>query len=170
MPTTYTLISGTTLSSNQTNFSFTSIPQTYTDLAVRMSLRGNTGNQTAAFEMTINGVASGYGYTILKNESGGISSTRGNADSRFYLNDAVPQQFTTANTFASYEIYFPNYTTTATKPLSYYSVLENNSTVNNYINLMAGLNTSTAAITSIQFNNNTFITGSSFYLYGIKNS
>ena len=169
MANTYTLISSTVLSSNQTNFSFTSIPQTYTDLAVRMSLRGNTGNQTAAFEMTINSVASGYAYTILA-DNGGVISSQSSADSRFYVGDAVPQQFTTANTFASYEIYFPNYTVTAAKQLSYYSVLENNSTVNQNLSIMAGLNTATAAITSIQFNNNTFISGSSFYLYGIKNS
>lgn len=170
MPTTYTLISSTVLSSNQTSVSITSIPQTYTDLALAMSVRGTQGNQTSALEMTINSVASGYGYTILKNESGGISSTRGSADSRFYLGDGVPQQFTTANTFGSYEAYFPNYTGSTTKPVSLYGVVENNSTVNNYIYAMAGLSTSTAAITSIQLNNGYFISGSSFHLYGIKNS
>jgi hypothetical protein len=136
-----------------------------------MSLRGNVGNQTAALEVTINSVASGYGYTIMKNESGSVSTTRGSADSRFYLNDLVPQQFTTANNFANIEMYFPDYTSTGrTKPLSLYGVLEHSSTVNNYLFAMAGLNTSTAAISSIQINNGSFIAGSSFYLYGIKNS
>jgi hypothetical protein len=136
-----------------------------------MSLRGNAGNQTAALEVTINSVASGYGYTIMKNESGSVSTTRGSADSRFYLNDLVPQQFTTANNFSNIQMYFPDYTSTGrTKPLSLYGVLEHNSTVNNYLFAMAGLNTSTAAISSIQINNGNFIAGSSFYLYGIKNS
>jgi hypothetical protein len=171
MPNTYVLLSSTVLGSSQTSVTFSSIPQTYTDLLIDISARGNRQVQGDPLEMTINGVASGYGYTTLYQVSGGVSSGRGSADSRFYIDPLIPQQFTTANSFSNIEIYIPNYTVTgASRPLSIDGVLAHNSTVNYTIAAAAGLSTSTAAVTSVTFQGNGYIAGSSFHLYGIKNS
>jgi hypothetical protein len=171
MANTYVLLSSTVLGSSQSSVTFSSIPQTYTDLLIEISARGNRGVQADPLEMTINGVASGYGYTTLDSESGSRTSGRGSADSRFYIGDLVPQQFTTANSFSNIEVYIPNYTVTgASRPLYIEGVLAHNSTVNWKINATAGLSTSTAAVTSVTFQGNGYNAGSSFHLYGIKNS
>ena len=46
MATTYKLISSVTVSTATNTISFTSIPQTYTDLVIKASLRGSTTTTT----------------------------------------------------------------------------------------------------------------------------
>jgi hypothetical protein len=78
----------------------------------------------------------------------------------------------TANTFGSTEIYIPSYTVSQNKPLSIFSVQENN-TSSAFIVCAANLWRNTAAVTSIYLVPNTasnFIATSSFYLYGISNA
>jgi hypothetical protein len=78
-----------------------------------------------------------------------------------------------ANTFGSAEIYIPSYTASQNKPLSTFGVVENNSAAggDTEIDAWANLYRDTAAISSIAINARaTFAAGSSFYLYGIKNS
>jgi hypothetical protein len=78
----------------------------------------------------------------------------------------------TASTFANAELYIPSYTASQSKPLSLVSMAEGNTT-NFSMGANAGLWRNTAALTSINivsFVGANFVTGSSFYLYGIKNS
>jgi hypothetical protein len=77
----------------------------------------------------------------------------------------------TANTFNNVELYIPNYTGSTNKSFSVDSVTETNATTA-YADLSAFLWSNTAAINAISvypsgFN---FVTNSSAYLYGIKNS
>jgi len=80
----------------------------------------------------------------------------------------------TASTFASGEIYIPNYAGGLAKSVSAASVTEHNGGASGdaYIVALAGLWSLTSAITSIELLSQVanFVTGSSFYLYGIKNS
>ena len=78
----------------------------------------------------------------------------------------------TSDTFSNDEIYIPSYAVAQNKIISVFNVLENNSTTNYWINADAGLLSNTAAITSITItaSGSSFVSGSSFYLYGIKNS
>ena len=75
----------------------------------------------------------------------------------------------TSNTFATAEIYIPSYRVSQHKQISMDSATENNATTA-YRAVDAGLWRSTAAITSIELDGSNFVSGSSFYLYGIKNS
>jgi hypothetical protein len=99
------------------------------------------------------------------------SSLQGNRTSAaiYYQNTSND----TANTFSNSEIYIPSYTISQNKPISGFFVTENNSTAADAasINTAAQLWRNTAAITSITFTaGSNFVSGSSFYLYGIKNS
>jgi hypothetical protein len=74
----------------------------------------------------------------------------------------------TANTFASNDIYIPNYTSSNYKSAISDTVTENNATLS-FADLYAGLWRSTSAITSITIgpNGTGFAQYSTFSLYGI---
>ena len=79
----------------------------------------------------------------------------------------------TASTFDSIDLYIPNYTSSNNKSFSVDSVAENNSATVNQLDLIAGLWSQTAAITSISltsYNAANFVQHSTATLYGIKNS
>lgn len=167
MATTYTLISSQTLGSNTSSVTFSSIPQTYTDLILKMSLNGNTD---ANCKLQINGNSSAvYSFTGLRGDGSSVISSRNSAQTIFLLTQSL--RMATANVFASHEYYFPNYTNSTIKPISIDYTTEAASTTS-YIWARAHLFNNTSAITSLTFSNDTdvLVTGSSFYLYGIKNS
>lgn len=77
----------------------------------------------------------------------------------------------TSNTFGSMEIYIPNYTASTNKPINHISVSENNAQ-NAEIYVDAHLWRNSATVTSIKIypSSGSFVSGSRFDLYGIKNS
>lgn len=170
MASTYTLISGTTLGSNQTNITFSSIPQTYTDLVLRVSGRGTNASIISNPYIQVNGVTSTvYSWTGLDGSGSSASSSRASNDTDVrpgYQNGDT----STANTFSSAEIYFPDYANTSyNKVIEGFSLSENNATAA-YISFRAGLVRSTSAISSFTLGLTSWAANSSFYLYGIKNS
>jgi hypothetical protein len=172
---TYTLINSNVLSSSAASVTFSAIPATYTDLVVRYSARTAEAVANELIIYTLNGnTGSNYSTTTLIGNSSTVVSNRTTsaANIRAGWQDG---DLATANTFGSAEIYIPSYTATQNKPTSNFSVAENNSagTAETYINANAGLFRITDAITSIAFasiNGSNFVSGSSFYLYGISNS
>lgn len=168
MANTYTLISGETLASTAASYTFSAIPSTYTDLVLRSSTRwdidgygtmqlqlnGSTANDSSTefYAYDVSNAGSGR-YTTIS--FGGMSSGTG-----------------TSNTFSSNELYIPNYTSSTSKPSSLFTVAENNSSsTGTYIAGTANLWSNTSAVTSITLTSGSnFAAGSSFYLYGIKNS
>jgi hypothetical protein len=172
MPSTYTLISSNVLSSSAASVTFSAIAADWTDLVLRWSARDNVAGNTQAIVMRLNGLATSiYSATYLYNSAGSVGSFTSGGNSSIDVQYASAGTSSTADTFTSYEIYLPSYTATQNKPFSAIGVSENNS-ANAYINLQANLFRSTAAITTILLTPNTgsFVSGSSFYLYGIKNS
>jgi hypothetical protein len=175
MASTYTLISSQVLTSSASSVTFSSIPATYTDLVLRVSARTDQASSSSYARVTINGTSSGYSETTLDSSGGTIYSNKFNTYGYFGPGNTVylPGSSNTANTFGSTEFYIPSYTVAQNKPISWFSTTENNAT-SIYGAAEAGLWSNTAAITSISLlstNGTTnFITGSSFYLYGIKNS
>jgi hypothetical protein len=175
MPNTYQLISSNVLGSSAASVTFSAIPSTYTDLVLRISARDtNTGAIIANTSFTFNG-SSGSLYSITKligDGSAASSSRRSNITSdEFYYPGSNAGM--SANTFGSVEIYIPSYTASQNKPFSTFGVTENNSATagDTEIDAWANLYRDTAAISSIAINAYvTFSAGSSFYLYGIKNS
>ena len=162
MANTYTLIASNTLGSSAASVTFSAIPQTYTDLVLRVSARSSTTNNA---QVSFNGVTTNRSYTMLRGES-----TVGNERGASMPIIGLTTSDFTANTFNSYELYFPSYTAANFKPLSSIGTEENNSSSNFENRIAAALWSDTSAITSITINGGDFVSGSSFYLYGIKNS
>ena len=168
MPSTYTLIASNTLGASAASVTFSSIPSTYTDLVVRWSVRSDrSANSFDDIYMTFN---SG---TISQTFVGGngASTLTGNGNGSVLANTATAAS-ATSNTFSSGELYIPNYAGSTNKPASFFSAAETNATTA-YLYGIAILRSNTAAISSIAlnpYNGTNFVSGSSFYLYGIKNS
>jgi hypothetical protein len=166
MPNTYTLIASNTLSSSTASVTFSSIPGTYTDLLVKLSLRSDRTADTESVNMTVNGSSTSMTWLYLLGNNGTASSSTAQ---RFYTDS----DYNTASTFGSSEVYIPNYASANYKSFSVDTVSENNATSGAQTELLAQLWSNTAAITSItfapQFGSN-WKQYSTFYLYGIKNS
>lgn len=171
MPSTYTLISSNVLTGSAASVTFSAIPSTYTDLLLRLSSRSDNATVYETLKITYNNnTGSIYSTTRLIAEAGSVSSTRQSGRANF--NDPYNNgTSSTSNTFSSSEIYIPSYTVSQNKPVSVFAVAENNAT-DSGIRAIANLFGSTAAISSIEIANfsGNFVSGSSFYLYGIKNS
>jgi hypothetical protein len=168
MPNTFELIASSTVGAGgAANMSFSSIPQTYTDLLVRISGR-STGSSTV-IELTFNGSSSSYANKRLYGTGSSAASDSNNTT--FISNVGLNDQGFTANTFANSDIYIPNYTGSTYKSTSGDGVSENNATLA-YSMIAAGLWSNTAAITSITLSQAgaNIAQYSTAYLYGIKNS
>jgi len=150
------------------SFTFSSIPQTYTDLVIKVSARGDATGLVDV-RMQFNGdTASNY---QAREAYGDGAIVQGNTytttDAHFHMNGTS----TTSNTFTNSEIYIPNYTSSNQKSISGDAVNENNSTSTNVQSrLVAWKWSGTAAISSILFSTNTgnYAQYSTATLYGIR--
>ena len=173
MANTYVLIASNTLSTTTASVTFSSIPGTYTDLVVRVSAR--SVRSAASFDdlrLRLNNLTAGNPYptTVLQGSGSAASSTR-YAYNAMFAENTVPAANATSNTFGTAEYYIPNYNSSTTKQVSQLSISETNASTA-YINASAVLFNDTTAITRIDLllNWSSFASGSSFFLYGIKNS
>jgi hypothetical protein len=170
MPSTYTLISSNVLTSSATSVIFSSIPATFTDLVFRWSPRVSSANPINGYTLRFNSDSSAiYSSRYIANANGAVDVNYDNGSTEIG-NVLVNGGTSTSDTFSSVEMYIPNYTSTTSKPISYFEAVENNSASSNNLQAKAALYRNTSAITSINISGATFVTGSSFYLYGIKNS
>ena len=171
MPDTFTLIASSTVGSGGAAIvEFTSIPGTYTDLCVKASSREESASNQE-LRMRINGNTSSiYSTRELRGtgSAAGSFSLSGTTAAAGRQNVAS----STANTYGNFEIYIPNYTNTSiNKSFSSDSVAENNGTAAT-ASFVAGLISSTSAITSLSFfcEAGDLAEFSTFYLYGVKNA
>jgi hypothetical protein len=175
MANTYTLIASNTLSSSAASVTFSSIPSTYTDLVVKISARSAySGGNLDYFEWTFNGLTTSiYSGTFLYYLPTSVGSNRFSSGTKSTTNAMFPASTATSNTFSSTEIYIPSYTASQNKPYSLFTVAENNSSTDYGIDIDANLIRTTSAISSMTFTGafgSNFVSGSSFFLYGIKSS
>jgi hypothetical protein len=176
MANTYIPIASNVLSSSAASVTFSAIPSTYTDLVVRTTVRTDTAGTFQDMEMIWNGIETTdyYSQTWVNGDGTATSNlkVRSNESKWQYAN--IPGTSVTSNTFTTQEIYIPNYTGTAIKPASVFTVTENNTTSSGFWQTRANalLGNFTSAITSITFKlpSGNYVSGSSFYLYGIKNT
>lgn len=176
MANTYKLISAVTVGAGgASSIVFSSIPQTYTDLLVRLSTRSASGGADAyTTRMKVNNLTTSI-YSQRTLEGAGNSGTTGFSQSG--VDTAVRAALingtaATTNTFAVTDIYIPNYTSANNKSAHVETVSESNNTTM-YINATAFLVATSAAITDLTFTNETsagnFAQYSTAYLYGIAN-
>ena len=165
MATTYEAIATVTVGSGgAASIQFTSIPQTYTDLCIKMSVRSTAAN----FSIYIrpNGSTTNLSSINLQGNGSAINNFTGTT-----IQALATSSGDTASTFGNSEFYIPNYTGSTNKSISSDGVSENNAT-GAYTRLVAGLWSQTSAITSIDLVPDTgdFAQYSTATLYGIKNS
>ena len=164
MPANFVLLERIELNDSASSVTFSNIPQTgYTDLKVVYSVR-NVAGSFAGLVVSYNG--SSTSRTERQLEGNGATAISSSSSSGYVGLSEGPSQ--TASTFASNEIYIPNYTSANYKSYSGDSVTENNATTS-YATMTAGLWSNTAAITSIAFTvpGTSFAQYSTFSLYGL---
>jgi len=174
MPSTYTLIASNVLSSSAASVTFSAIPSTYTDLVLRISARTDKVGTNDDYKLTFNNLTTTiYSGTTVEGFSTTASSIRTTGYAYAGVTTTIDAANNTANTFASLEFYIPSYTASQNKPFSSIEAQEANSTTQVTQAAIAHLFRSTAAINSLKFEVGTgpnFVSGSSFYLYGISKS
>jgi hypothetical protein len=173
MANTYVAIATTTVGSGGTaNITFSSIPATYTDLAILVSLRSNNSAVFDNVKITFNNNTSSYNYRSLNGNGSAASSDSFTSDPADKIIGIINGDTSTASTFGSLYVYIPNYAGSTNKSLAIDSVSENNATTA-YARIAANLWSNTAAITSIKlepYAGTSFNQHSTATLYGIKNS
>lgn len=177
MANTYILISSQTLSGTSSSVTFSSIPQTYTDLLLRMSAKGNSSGFSESPKVTINSLASNYNHlNIFRNTGPGtLNTSNTNAGTYFTIGGgAIGNGSTVPNIFGNGEVYFPNYTNAQDKTMIFQGVqTSSTNSSEGVITYGGGRVTTTEAITSLTIapiNGSLWLADSSFWLYGIKNS
>jgi hypothetical protein len=145
------------------------LPQTYTDLILKWSLRTTRTGATDSFFVRLNGsTANGserriylFGTTFA---SDSFSSTGGIDASSINASGA------TASTFSNSEMYIPNYTQSIPHSLSWESTTGDNTSTGNSVIIGAGLWNNATPVTSISLvpDVGTLVQYSTAYLYGVN--
>jgi hypothetical protein len=169
MPSSRQLISSQVLTSTAATVTFSAIPGTFKDLVLRISARTNNADVNKTIRVNLNSDTAGnYSATELRTNNGTtVFSARDTGVT--YLNQYLVNGATsTSNTFGSLELYLPSYTANQKKPIGVFFVREDNATAAD-IYSTANLWQGTAAVSSIAISATTdnFVSGSSFYLYGL---
>jgi hypothetical protein len=161
-------IATTSLSTAASSITFSNIPQGYTDLKIVLSVRASSTSGNSNCFIYLNGVT-GTSYSQRRVSGTGASVISDSQTSYPWVDmiNTIPNATFTANTFASAEIYIPNYTSSNYKSLSVDFVAENNATTaHSYFT--SGLFSNTSAITSIAIDGtDNFVQYSTATLYGI---
>jgi hypothetical protein len=141
----------------RTNYTATSGSVVTTELDVCINSNAYTPSNTYLYG---NGSSAGSARQTSSQASALVSWTSTN------------QAQNTSNTFSNGEMYIPNYASSNSKVASSFSATEDNSTGGAVISATAALEATSTAITSLLIfaGYGSFVAGSSFYLYGIKNS
>jgi aspartate/tyrosine/aromatic aminotransferase len=173
MPDTFIKIASVTVGSGgASTIVFSSIPATYTDLVVKVSGRSTSSGGDCSVTFNSSGGTAYSSRLLYGDGSAAASASSTGAAFATWGAGAINRSTTTSNTFASTDIYIPNYAGSNHKTLSTDSVEENNAT-QAYSELAASLWANSAAITSITLtpsSSGNFVQYSTATLYGIKNS
>lgn len=160
-------------SGGASSIDFINIPQSYTDLIIKLSLRVTASNNDNYFNLNFNNISTAtYSYRGLNgNGSTAFSDTWTNQNNA-YINTANGDT-STANTFCNVEIYIPNYTSGNNKSFSSDGVAESNTATasTRWNALQASIWANTSAINQVTFtpqSGQSFKQYSSATIYGIR--
>ena len=170
MAFTYSRLASTTVGAGGTSaITFSNIPQNYTDLVVKTSIRTNASATNQAHWIRFNADSrANYSARLLEGSGSAAASYNNPGYTYIYLGEAVGNT-ATANTFGSTEAYIPNYSSSSQKSVSVDAVSENNATAA-YADLVAGIWSNITAINSITIlpTSGTILQYSTATLYGIR--
>ncbi len=168
MANTYELIGSQTLSGTASTVTFSSIPQTYTDLVVQVSARNNESDNATSLRCYFNGDTS----NITVYEMRAIGSTAATYSISYAQAGYVAAAQSMSNSFGSASIYIPNYKVSRNKVSSGDIVQASSTLGENYLILSARSWSVNDAVTSITLGSGggSWVQNSSFCLYGIKNT
>ena len=167
-PVTSSFESIASVTPNGQSVSFTSIPQTYQHLQVRVMARRNDTVSFSNDLVELNNDSSNI-YTRHYLEADGSSVIAGGGTGRLsgQINNAITGNNATSNTYGVYILDIHDYANTSKyKTGRYVSGFDLNGSGG--VNIGSFLWQSTSAITSLDFDNYTYSSGSVFSLYGIK--
>jgi len=156
---TYEAIATQTLGSAAASVTFSSIPGTYTDLVIVF----NGGITSAPDDMRLefNANTTGYSATLLRGDGSAVISARATGET------AIPwTTYLGSGSAGSVSItHVQNYSNTTT----FKTVLSRGNVAASYVSATVGLWRNTSAITSCKLiaGSSTFLSGSTFSLYGV---
>lgn len=160
---TYEPIQTTTITSNQSGITFSSIPSTYTDLVLVLSIVTQT--EDASVNLRFNSdTGTNYSHTSLYGYTS-VASTRGSSTAQIRVLGEYYGTSTTIPTLMKINIF--NYTGSTYKTILSEAAGEKNGT--GEVGRFVGMWRNTSAITSLTINNSVS-SGTTMTLYGIKNS
>ena len=173
MATTFELISSSTVGSGgASGIEFTSIPATYTDLLLLISIRNdNSGTDATRTVLRFNGLTADTNMSFLRlggDGSASFSDTGSQGHVTWHPNNG-----STANTFSNIEVYIPNYAGSNQKTFAATGGNEKNIASTAYLGIIALNWADTSAITGIRIfadGNDNLVQNSTAYLYGISNA
>jgi hypothetical protein len=168
-PGDFELISSTILGTTSPLVTFSSIPQDYKHLQVRVAARGNEATTANMIYSRMNGNSSSL-YSSHRLFGTGLSAS-GDA----YINGSnawtgwFPNANAGSNQFGAMVFDLLDYTSTS-KNKTFRSLTGSVPGSENYIFLISGAYRSTTTISSLEFfpNSGSFVAGSRFSLYGIR--
>jgi len=161
MTATYDCIATTTLGSAQATVSFTSISGSYTDLVLVATVKLTSSNTDRLFLQFNGDTGTNYSATYMQGDGSAAASGRFSsiAEMRFYNQSTAD--------FYPNIIHIMNYANSTT----YKTAIGRSSAAAISATATVGLWRSTAAITQVDVKSpNTFTSGSTFSLYGIKSA
>jgi len=169
MANTFELINSVTVPSGGSSaITFSSIPNTFTDLCVKLSIRTNRGSDNDALFMSINGNTASLSNIIIESTGSGNAASYPTSGSTL-KSAAVDGDSATSSTFGNAEFYFPNYAGSTYKTVLWEESSDKNGS--GAVSRNVGLWRSTSAITNIQLSDSSgrnFGVGTTATLYGIK--
>ncbi len=176
MATSFEKIAVVTVGSGGTNtITFSSIPQTYTDLVLKTSLRGDTTNSDIGITgfqthyLRLNNNLSNLHSGRYFQSNGSAASSGSNGPETIWHAPGSTNSSVTSSVFSSGDLVIPNYTSGGNKSGAIDMVGENNGTTSGMF--LSGFSfTSTAAVTQIDIlaSSGNFVEYSTATLYGIK--
>ena len=152
---------------------FSSIPQTYTDLSIKISARSSsTAGRVSSGGIRFNSATTNQSDRTVRGTGAATGSFSNTYTSTGYMYiGEFPTTTATASVFTNTEIYIPNYTSSNFKSYSCDSTQEDNQAIA-YDSLISGLWSSTSAITQIDLYAISWniLQYSTISLYGINKS
>ena len=165
MPTnTYVALDKITVGSAVASVTFSSIPSGYTDLVIVGNLGTTSGSANIAMQVGNGSIDTGsnYSFTNVNGDGSSAASSRASNQAQIYIDYSA---YPTTTLTSTYIWQVQNYSNTTTNK----TVLGRSNTASRGTNATVGLWRSTSAINTIKLDtqSTTFLSGSTFSLYGI---